>query len=259
MNRLSKVFAFILAVVVLTQCGHHVENEKWKKIFEKYDAKGTFVLKNLSDNRMTVYNEKRSDSLYLPASTFKVLNSMIALQTSAIGSVDDTIKWDGEDKGWALWNRDHTMRSAMPVSCVWFYQDLAKRIGKEKMQLWINKVNYGNRNIEKKIDDFWLKGDLRITAKEQVAFIEKLIYNQLPFDDQIQEIVKEIMITDSTDTYTIHSKTGWAKKIGWNVGYVQSKNNQWIFGMNMDLDDIKNAKFRKIITYEILRLEKIIE
>ncbi len=259
MYRFLIILNITLTFIFWNSCDHNLQNEKWNNIFKKYKIKGTFILKDLSNNQLTIYNKERSDSSFLPASTFKILNSMIALQTSAIKSVDDTIKWDGKDKGWKLWNKDQTMKSAMPISCVWFYQDLARRIGKEKMQQWINKVNYGNKSIEKEIDNFWLKGDLRITANEQVSFIEKLIYNKLPFNREIQEIVKEIMITDQTANYTIHSKTGWTKNIGWNVGYVETQNNRWIFVLNMEVADKQDIKFRNKITYEILKSEKIIE
>jgi len=235
------------------------ENEEWKQIFNKRQIKGTFVLKNVSTNEIKTYNIERSDSTYLPASTFKILNSMIALQSNAIKSVDDTIKWDRVDRGLAAWNKDHTMRTAMPVSCVWFYQVLARRIGKEQMQYWVNQVAYGNMNIEKEIDNFWLEGDIRISANEQIVFIERLIYNELPFDKEIQETVKELMVTDSNEKYTIHSKTGWTNQIGWNVGFIETNNNRWIFVMNQDIIQKQDAKYRKEITYEILKAEKIIK
>lgn len=82
---------------------------------------------------------------------------MIALQTSAIENINDTIKWNGIYKGWKQWNKDQTMKTAMPISFVWFYQELAKRIGKGQMQNWVNKVNYGNKNIEKQLTIFGLK------------------------------------------------------------------------------------------------------
>lgn len=235
------------------------ENEEWKHIFDKRNVKGTFVLKNMSTGDFKIYNIERSDSTYLPASTFKILNSMIALQTSAIKSIDDTIKWDGVDRGWKPWNKDHTMRTAMPVSCVWFYQALARRIGKEHMQYWVNKVDYGNKNIGKEIDNFWLEGDIRISANEQIVFIEKLINNELSFDKEIQESVKELMVTDANEKYTIHSKTGWTNQIGWNVGYIETRNNQWIFAMNQDIIKKQDLKFRKEITYEILKAENILK
>ncbi len=235
------------------------QNEEWKHIFDKRNVNGTFVLKNMSTGDIKIYDIERSDRTYLPASTFKILNSMIALQTAAIKSVDDTIKWDGVSRGLAAWNKDHTMRSAMPVSCVWFYQALARRIGKEHMQYWVNQVAYGNKNIGKEIDDFWLQGEIRISANEQLVFIEKLINNQLPFDKEIQESVKELMVTDSNEKYTIHSKTGWTKQIGWNVGYIEAKNNKWIFAMNMDIYQKEDTKYRKEITYKILNTENIIK
>jgi len=259
MKRILQILTILYSLLILTSCEQGEKSIKWKKIFDKYNVNGTFVLKDISNNKVKIFNQKRSDIEFLPASTFKILNSMIALQTSAIKTVNDTIKWDGIDKGWKQWNKDQTMKTAMPISCVWFYQELAKRIGKEKMQKWINKCNYGNKKIGNEIDNFWLEGDLKISAKEQISFIEKLINNSLPFDKKIQETVKKIMITDLTVNYIIHSKTGWTNQIGWNVGYIETQNNMWIFAMNMDIIDKKDAKYRKKITYEILKSEKIIE
>ena len=259
MNKIIGIIIIVLTFSIFTSCKPVIEVTKWEEIFAHHNVKGTFILKDLSNNNIKIFNKERSDSSFLPASTFKIINSMIALQTSAIESADDTIKWDGVDKGWDAWNKDQTMRSALPISCVWFYQELARRIGKERMQRWIDKCDYGNKKIGNEIDSFWLKGDLRISAKEQIIFIEKLLNNDLPFDKQIQETVKEIMVTDSSERYIIHSKTGWTNSIGWNVGYVETKNNKWIFAMNMDIIEKKDAKYRKEITYGILKSEKIIE
>ena len=112
------------------------------------------------------------------------------------------------------------------------------------------------------IDNFWLEGDIRISAREQVHFIERLIKNDLPFSIKNQETVKKIMITDSTKNYVLHSKTGWAmrikKQIGWFVGYVETKNNTWTFALNIDIKKKEDSKRRKQITYEILKREGII-
>lgn len=83
--------------------------------------------------------------------------------------------------------------------------------------------------------------------------------NKLPFDENIQEIVRNIMITDSTENYIIHSKTGWSDNIGWNVGYIETRKNVWTFALNIDMDDIKMANVRKTITYDILKEQTIIQ
>jgi len=238
-------------------------SEKWGMIFEKYNIKGTFVLYNLSTGDTQFFNKERSDSAYLPASTFKILNSLIALETKSVKSINETIKWDSIDKGWNEWNKDQTMKTAIPLSCVWFYQELARRIGMENMQKWIDTVGYGNNKMGGKIDNFWLEGDLRISAKEQVKFIERLIINDLPFDTLLQETVKSIIITDSTNNYVMHSKTGWAMRIanqiGWFVGYIETNKGTWIFAMNIDINANSEAKYRQQITYEILKAEGIID
>jgi len=252
----------LLSVLALKAQGKN-SNERWKLIFEKYNINGTFVLYNTSSGESQFFNKERSDSTFLPASTFKILNSLIALETKAISSIDDTIKWDGLDKGWEKWNKDQTIKTAMPLSCVWFYQELARRIGVKSMHKWIDSVGYGNTKMGGRIDNFWLEGDLRISAKEQVKFIERLINNDLPFNLEIQQAVKDLMITDATDNYVLHSKTGWAMRIanqiGWFVGYVSSKEGTWIFALNMDINTKSDAKYRKQISYDILREEGIID
>ena len=250
---------FALVFVGLISYNQNKNTDNWGNFFQDNNVNGTFVLKNLNSNKTLIYNQERSDKEFVPASTFKILNSMIALQVSSIKSIDDTIKWDGVDREYKPWNKDQTMKSAFPISCVWFYQELARRTGQEKMQKMITESNYGNKKIDNKIDRFWLDGKLAISANEQIDFLERLVNNKLPFDKNIQKTVKNIMITDSTENYIIHSKTGWSNNIGWNVGYIETKTNIWIFAMNIDMNDIKMANIRKTITYDILKEQKIIE
>jgi beta-lactamase class D len=259
MNKINGILIIIFTLFIVSSCSHKERNNEWNTLFDKYNASGTFILKNTSTNTIKIFNKERCDSAFLPASTFKIMNSLVSLQTKVIKDVNDTIKWDGIDRGWNMWNMDQTMKTALPISCVWFYQELARRVGKNRMQKWIDKCDYGNKKLGKEIDNFWLEGDIRISAKEQVYFLEKLVNNELPFDTQYQEIVKQIMITDSTKNYIIHSKTGWTKNIGWNVGFVETKNNVWVFAMNMVLKSKDEAFLRKKITYEVLKSESVIK
>jgi beta-lactamase class D len=47
------------------------------------------------------------------------------------------------------------------------------------MQTWLERFDYGNRNIAGGQDMFWLDGDLRISALKQVLFLEKLASGKL--------------------------------------------------------------------------------
>lgn len=234
-------------------------NKEWKVIFNENNVTGTFVLYDISSKEYKYYNKERAGSLYIPASTFKILNSLVALEKNVISDENKIIKWDGVDKGWNKWNKDQNMKSAIYISCVWFYQELARRIGAVQMQKWIDKVEYGNKLMGGKVDNFWLEGDLKISAIQQIKFIERLINNELPFAAKNQEIVKRIMITDSTKNYVIHSKTGWAKRIGWIVGYIEKADNDWIFALNIDINKKYELNFRKKILYKVLENENIIK
>ncbi len=256
----------LLVIIISSFFPDLIAQEKesnWGKIFSENNISGTFVLYNQESDNYKFYNKNRADSSFIPASTFKILNSLIALETGVMIDEYETIKWDGKDWGWSEWNKDQNMKSAISISCVWFYQNLARRIGKERMQTWIDSVGYGNSQMGAQIDNFWLEGDLRISANKQIELLKKLINNELPFQKNHQKIVKNIMITDSTNKYIIHSKTGWGLRvkpqIGWYIGYVEKNKNKWIFALNIDIINKSDSKLRKSITYEILKSEGIID
>jgi beta-lactamase class D len=104
---------------------------------------------------------------------------------------------------------------------------------------------------------FWLDGAIRITAKQQIGFLQKLYFNRLPFSQESMDmdIVKEITIRDKTKDYTLHAKTGWAISIGWYVGYLEREGNVYFFAMNIDIHKNEDTKKRKKITYEVFGLK----
>ncbi len=86
MKSLLRITILLIVIVFSSSCNKTKQNEEWKHIFDKRNVKGTFVLKNTSTGDIKIYNTERSDSTYLPASTFKILNSMIALQSGVVKS-----------------------------------------------------------------------------------------------------------------------------------------------------------------------------
>lgn len=257
-NTLSIILLLSLSLSIFAQNN----SQDWSKYFNDAQVNGCMVLYNTRTQKTQYYNEKRCDSTYLPASTFKIISSLIALETNAVNGIYDSIKWDGKDRGWPEWNQDQCMNSALGISCVWFYQELAKRVGEVDMQKWLDKVEYGNQIMGAEIDNFWLQGDIRISANEQISFLKRLLNNELPFSIENQETVKAIMLTDSSENYKVYSKTGWAmrvdKQIGWLVGYVETNDNTYIFALNIDIHKDSDSKFRKEIVYDVLRTERII-
>lgn len=234
--------------------------DDFNKFYEQYKLEGTFALFDQNKNKLIVYNKKLLNEPFSPASTFKICNSLIGLETGVIPDENFVIPWDSVVRNYPVWNADTDMKTAFKNSTVWFYQELARRVGGEQMQYWLGKADYGNKDTSGGIDLFWLKGGLRITPVQQIEFLRKLYKNELPFSQRSLDIVKNIMIADEKPEYTLSGKTGWGyqddKDIGWYVGFVESGDNVYYFVNCIQTADSENKDFvkaRKDIVNEILK------
>ncbi len=221
------------------------ERPDWASHFAVEGVVGTFALRHVGTVEIEVYDLARAETRFAPASTFKILNSLIILQTGAIPDVDTELPWDGTDRGIPLWNRDQSLRSAIEVSAVWFYQELAREVGEEDMRTWVSAADYGNADIDGEIDRFWLDGDLRISALEQIDFLTRLVEGDLPFDDDVVQAVREILVRESGDGWAWSHKTGTIMSVipnrGWLVGIAERADDTWVFALNIDLEPVESA------------------
>jgi len=239
------VSACLFAVLFFTSCSENVEiDNSLKKYFDENKVDGCFALMNNGTGQFTVYNLSRyRDSSYLPASTFKIVNSLIGLQTGKITNDSMVIKWDSVTRRVEEWNHDLTMYKAFRVSAVNYYQEVARRIGKDTMQLWLDSIKYGTRKISTRVDSFWLDNSLKITPDEQLGLVKKLYFDDLkPFFKSYQEMVKRAMLFEDNTNYRLGYKTGWGFKenghaIGWVVGWVEENNHPAFFVLNVESPD----------------------
>jgi len=221
---------------------------------------GAFVLYDLNANRYVRYNPERCAERFIPASTFKIMNSLIGLETGVVPDEDYVMQWDGTHNAIASWNQDHNLRTAILNSVVWYYQELARRVGEQSMQSYLDAAGYGNQDISGQIDTFWLEGGLRISADEQVEFLKRLYQDELPFSTRCVNIVKRILVLEKTDAYQLSGKTGSAQRVtphqGWFVGYVETKGNAYVFAANLESsnpDGLANGEMARRISQSILR------
>jgi beta-lactamase class D len=265
-----KKFVLLIILVSFVSCSQQTKNsqqviiptDKWKNHFTNAEVEGTFVLTKLNSDSLFVYNFERAKTGFLPASTFKIPNSLISLESKVIADENEIIKWDGKKRFYDAWNQDQNLSSAIRISCVWFYQELARRVGKDKMQFYLDTLNYGNSIMGADVDKFWLEGELRISAIEQIDFLTNFLNRDLPFSKRNFDIVEKILLVDSTDNYMQFAKTGWGgdddNQVGWYVGFVKNSSGVWIFALNIHIKKDEDAQFRKIIVNEILKREGII-
>lgn len=206
-----KTLLLLLAAVGLVSFQSDPAGEELMKFYEEHQVQGSFILYDQKNDRYTYYNQEQTNTPFTPASTFKICNSLIALETGAVKDEHTVSKWDQKERPVPAWNADTDMRNAFKNSTVWFYQELAKRVGEEKMKFWLKKANYGNGDISGGIDGFWLWGGLRITPAQQIDFLRNLHQN-------------------------LH--------VSWYVGYITTANNVYYFSNCIQTKD-KKEDFKK--------------
>lgn len=240
----------ILITVFTVPCfaSNWEESPQINDLFKRSGVTGTFVLYDASTGDFIGHNQERSKVRFVPASTFKIPNSMIGLSVGAVKSVDDVLPYGGQDQPFDAWEKDMGLREAITLSNVPIYQELARRIGLERMQEYVSKLGFGNEDIGTSVDTFWLEGPLKISAEEQAVFLAKLAQGQLPISNDIQNSVREIVLQEKGQNWQLYGKTGWENVpgpgIGWWVGWVTKDNHVYSFALNIDIKQPSDAKKR---------------
>ena len=238
------------------------EDKQLAEIFQELKVNGTIVISSLDGTRTYIHNDARARERLRPASTFKIANTLIALEEGAVADGREILKWNGKKWPVSAWNKDQSIEIAFPVSCVWFYQELAKRVGLERYRSYLQKMNYGNAQADPDVTTFWLDGNLAISALEQVDFLRDLYKRRFPFRASSYDLLRQIMLFKKTPDYAIRAKTGWTTApppVGWLVGYVESGDHVWLFATNIDMSRAENAPLRKRITLDALAVKGIIK
>ena len=224
--------------------------------FKGYD--GAFVVFDNKTKEYFRFNKQRCEKRISPCSTFKIFNALVGVETGVIKDQDTTFKWDGAKHEIASWNKDHSLKSAMSNSVVWYFQRIAAQVGEKRMKHYLQEVGYGNQDMSAGLTKFWLGNSLKISADEEVEFLRKLVDGDLPFSKRTMDIVKSTIKLNETPTSTLFGKTGTDgenKKLvlGWFVGYVERKDRTYVFATNIKAKDDAFGKRAKERTIAILQ------
>lgn len=246
---MRSILGLLTLAIVLYGCSPNNvdEDNSLKKYFDENKVTGSFGLYNNGSGRFTIYNLLQfSDSTYLPASTFKIVNSLIGLETGVVRDDSAIIKWDGITRGRAECDRDMTMVDAFRISCPPWYQELARRVGEKNMQHYLDTLGYaakrGRFSINNNLDTFWLDNSAKVTADEQLGLVKKLYFAQLPFQNRTQQIVRNMMLIEDNANYKLSYKTGWGTgnngaQIGWIIGWIEENQHPYFFALQVESAD----------------------
>jgi beta-lactamase class D len=225
------LFACFLPISLSAQPGIH-------QPFLDCGIDGSITLYHLENDTWVFSDSTDAYKETLPASTFKILNSAIALETGSVSDVSEVFEWNGTENTFFgvkidSWNEDINMENAFKTSAIWFYEELSKKIGKEKYRTWLASVNYGNGDFSETGYDFWNFGGFGVSPVNQIVFLKSFYLEELPFSADTYQSVKKMILSEENESHTISGKTGWTKTetedIGWWIGYVEKENETWFF------------------------------
>ena len=164
-------------------------------VFVELGVAGTFVLYDVAEDRVTLVNPRRAETRLVPASTFKIANTVIALETGVVKDEHEIIPYGGKPQPFKTWEKDMSMREAIALSAIPIYQELARRVGLERYREWLARLDFGNRQTGTVVDTFWLDGPLEISAVEEARFVARLAQQKLDASARSQSIARDIIRT----------------------------------------------------------------
>ncbi len=234
-----------------------IQSDTLDLLIKKSNLEGSVLIFDTQKNQYISNNHNWTLKKHLPASTFKIPNSIIGLEIGIISDKNYVFEWDGEEKMFEAWEQDLTLKKAFQYSCVPCYRGLARKIGLSKMKTYVQKLNFGTMVFDAAtLDLFWLEGKSRISQLEQIDFLQRFYNRKLPIQKNTFDVMKKVMLMEENNSYKLSGKTGWSiqngNNNGWFVGYLETENNLYFFATNIEPNNDFDMKYfpksRKEIT-----------
>jgi beta-lactamase class D len=238
-----------------------VKNE-FQTILDSAGVEGSILVLSDKDQKYYSNDFDWAQVGQLPASTFKVPNSIIALELGIMESDSTIIYWDGKPKRQDRWEQDLSFKEAFHASCVPCYKEIARKVGVERMKKFTSEMNYGKLDIDStNLDMFWLEGKSTINQYEQISFLKTFNEQRLPISRRTYNVMQRLMIIEENDDYILRGKSGWSFQDNidncWFVGYLRTKTNFYYFATNIipkkETDQNQIPYIRKNVTMEALK------
>lgn len=223
--------------------------------FANYGHTGTWLLQRDGGAPQVLHGADRAAMPMPPASTFKVFLALVALETGTLRGADEVVPWDGKRyPKQPEWEKDMALREAMQSSSENYFGTLADRIGHDRLAAWVARTGYGNGRIGEVPAKAWLDGVLTVTARQQLAFVDRLRRNDLPFSTKTITAVKAAMLDETIGNRRVYGKTGTLKGNAWWIGWVEGgKDPAASFTLVVELKTAESRGKRIALGKQLLR------
>ncbi|MDN5212601.1 class D beta-lactamase [Fulvivirgaceae bacterium BMA12] len=267
-----KHYFFFTILIILSSCADnknaHIADQpetikekqitkpEFQAIIDSAQVEGSVLIYDFQEDVHYSNNFQWANKGNLPASTFKIVNSIIALETGVVKDDSTLFKWDGKKRRMKAWEQDLIFRDAFHASCVPCYQEVARSIGEKRMNEYLTKLDYGNMQVDSSnIDNFWLEGNSHINQFQQIDFLKRFYKSELPISKRTEKIMKRLMVIEDNERYRLIGKTGWSirngNNNGWFVGYVEKKQEVYFFATNVEPQEQFNMELFSMIRKEV--------
>ncbi|MFL1377820.1 MULTISPECIES: penicillin binding protein transpeptidase domain-containing protein [unclassified Nocardiopsis] len=190
-----------------------VERADLAAVFERAGATGTFVLYDTQDRTSVLVDPGRARERAVPGETFDLVTALVALQTGAAADAG-AVAGAGEAA----------------------HRDAVERVGRDRLAPWVDRFEYGNRDVGTGEDDFWARGPLGVSAVEQTEFLAQLARGELPVDAAHQRALHALTLVEEGEGHTLHGRAacegGGAP--GWWVGWVSGPAGTHTFALRLE-------------------------
>ncbi len=236
-----------------------VELPEAGELFREAGVEGTFVLCGAAGDTAFGFNRERAEKRFVPASTFKIFNALIGLSAGSVKNAEESIPWNGQPQPVGRFHafRNGDVGTHTEKVCEHHVVDKDRPAMRGK----ITGIGYGNNEIGRQVDRFWLGGPLKISALEQARLLARLTRNDLPFPPETMAAVRDMVKLEEGPGWTLYSKTGTdaKSKLGWWVGWVERWGENYVFALNLDLKNPEDAAKRAELGRAALKAMGIID
>ncbi len=250
MHYLRSIF-FVIALATYTCLAQAQPSQsdryaaQFQDILDQHQMKGTILVFDVQQDRYFSNDFEWASQGFLPASTFKIPNTLIALETGVVNDANTVLPWDGKKRYSKAWEKDLSLKDAFRLSCVPCYQEIAGKIGLLRMRQFLQQFSYTNMDVrDETLQHFWLVGASKISAFQQVAFLRNFYSRHIKLSDHTYDTMRQILEIESTANYSLSGKTGWSTDHGdngWFVGYLRRGEAMYYFAANIEPKDAQKA------------------
>lgn len=225
-----------------------------------------FIALDPCSDRVITETGSSLDQRMSPCCTFNIALSAIGFD---LGILQDEIHpvwlYNGENVPLDSHKAKQSPKTWMDLSVVWYSKRLSQKIGKEALDNYTTRFSYGNKDISgdpgkgTSFTTAHLSSTLKISPREQLFFIKKLIYNQLPVSLYAAQMTKQLLYNKTLNTgWKLFGKTGSGfeqdenSKIAWYVGWIKKEDQKYLFALllrNIDSFPSKEERQKLVINF----------